>query len=71
MLRNLTVLLLVRATCIICYKYDKKVKTNETMEEVKYYATDYLKSIAAGKDLVFNINDVKRVNTVRLLYVLA
>ena len=48
------------ATCIICYKYDKKVKTNETMEEVKYYATDYLKSIAAGKDLVFNINDVKK-----------
>ena len=30
------------------------------MEEVKYYATDYLKEIAAGKELVFNINNVKK-----------
>ena len=48
------------ATCVICYNFDRKVKINETMEEVKYYATDYLKEIAAGKELVFNINNVKK-----------
>ncbi len=47
------------ATYVIALTYPKKIKVRELNEEVKYYATSYLKEIQANQTLVFDINDVK------------
>ncbi|MFR9498746.1 MAG: hypothetical protein SNI58_09430 [Rikenellaceae bacterium] len=47
------------ATCILCYKYKKEVVIDELNEEVKYYATDYMKPISANETIPFEINDIK------------
>ncbi len=48
------------ATAIVVYNYAKDIEISKLMEETKYYATDYLKSISPKKEITFEINGVKK-----------
>ncbi|KMT66943.1 hypothetical protein [Catenovulum maritimum] len=46
------------ATMIIEVSYTQDVQISEEIQEKKYYATDYLKTIEANKEIEYTINDV-------------
>ncbi len=48
------------ATYILCYKFKDPIEVNELCEEVKYYATDYMKPIVAQSPITFEITEVEK-----------
>ncbi len=47
------------ATYMLVYTFADDIKIDKLNEERKYYATEYLKPIAANETITFEINDVK------------
>ena len=52
------VIIAAEATMVIEYDYPSDIVINETSEEKKYFATEYLKPISANQISRFNINSV-------------
>ena len=48
------------STVILEYTFENEITLNETSNETKYYATDYLKSIEANQARTFEINNVSK-----------
>ncbi len=51
------------ATYILCYNFKRPLEVNALCEEVKYYATDYMKPIAKESAIEFEINEVEIGNS--------
>lgn len=46
-------------TLILEYTYSENIEINESSDEIKYYASEYFKSISANQTINFNINNVQ------------
>lgn len=53
-----SVTLSAESTMILEIAFDESITIDETNEEVKYYATEYLKPISANQPITFQVNDV-------------
>lgn len=51
------------STMILEYSFENNITIDETSNEVKYYATEYLKPIQASQAITFNINGVNKNST--------
>ncbi|MGY6649726.1 hypothetical protein [Wenyingzhuangia sp. IMCC45574] len=47
------------ATMVLEYSFKKRIKLNETQEELKYYSQEYYQPIETAKEVVFHVNNVE------------